>query len=101
MTGLGRVRVGLVGAGQISHFAAAELVRHPQVELWGVAEPHPVRREALADEFGIAARLEQAAQLFAAAELDAVYIATPNVLHAELALAALRAGKHVLLEKPF
>ena len=60
-----------------------------------------VRARAFADRFGIATAHGGYDELVADPEVDAVYIATPHVFHAEQALLAIAAGKHVVVEKPF
>jgi predicted dehydrogenase len=57
--------------------------------------------QAFADEFGIASAYGSYEELVADPEVDAVYIATPHPWHASVALLAIEAGKHVLVEKPF
>lgn len=93
--------VGIIGAGQISHIAADSFARHPRVALRGIADPHQGRAGALAARIGSMAVFSDAEQLLSRQDIDAVYIATPNAFHAPLTTQALRAGKHVLVEKPF
>src|SRR5581483_5270441 len=59
------------------------------------------RRDALADEFGIAGRHAGHEELLAAGDLDLVTVCTMPDTHREIALAAFAAGAHVLCEKPF
>ena len=56
---------------------------------------------AFADEFGIPAAHGSYAELVADPDVDVIYVSTPHPFHAENALLALDAGKHVLMEKPF
>jgi predicted dehydrogenase len=65
-----------------------------------VQDPHLERAKSLADKYGARA-YTSAKELFADKNVDAVYIATPNKFHVPLAIDALNAGKHVILEKPF
>lgn len=95
------VRFGLVGAGKISQFSAEAIRKHPRARLAAVQDLSDTRANALAQEFAIPRVFQTSAELFACEEVDAVYIAAPNKFHAELAIDAMRAGKHVLLEKPF
>ncbi len=95
------LRFGFIGAGRISSSSAKSLSNHERCRLVAVQDLSQERRDALADEFDIKHRFETADQLFACEEVDAVYIAVPNKFHAELTIAAMQAGKHVLLEKPF
>ncbi|WP_374625619.1 Gfo/Idh/MocA family protein [Devosia sp.] len=58
------------------------------------------RRNGLADEFGIERRVERFDDLLAMDDLDIIDICTPPMLHHPMVMAALRAGKHVICEKP-
>jgi predicted dehydrogenase len=98
---MGTVRIGLIGAGGIAEFTARDLLRHDSVNIVAIADPSTARAEALARQFHIPRVHGDAAEVLGRDDVDAVYIAVPNALHAELAQAALAAGKHVLLEKPF
>jgi len=95
----GRVRIALVGLGDIgvrAHLPA--LLREPRVELVALVEPEPGRRAAaarLAPDVPAHARLDDVL-----GEVDAVVLATPAWVTAELARTALAAGAYVLAEKP-
>src|SRR6185295_12709573 len=73
----------------------------PRARVAAASDPSPERLAELAASLGGLRTFSDNEVLLADPELDAVFIATPNVFHAPLALAALRAGKHVLVEKPF
>ncbi len=94
------LRVALVGTGSIARRHAAAAVAHDGAELVAVVNHRPESRAAVAADFGI--RREHAAlgDLLEAGAIDAIVICTPNALHAEQATRALRAGIHVLVEKP-
>jgi predicted dehydrogenase len=94
------IRFGLIGAGGIAEYTAREIASHPEARITAVADPSAERAEALARRFG-ADSVPDAQRLLDRDDIDAVYIAVPNRLHAPLAQQALAAGKHVLLEKPF
>jgi predicted dehydrogenase len=66
----------------------------------GLAEPDPRRREWLARRWGIPLACAGHEELLARAELDALLVCSPNGTHAQVTLAALAAGLHVLVEKP-
>jgi predicted dehydrogenase len=93
--------VGLIGCGRIAQAVHINtLVRFPDVRLIAVAEPDARRRAEAQQRASRAAAYADYADLLAAPGLDAVVVCLPNALHAEAAVAALRNGKHVYLEKP-
>ena len=95
------LRFGVLGAGQISRIGCQELNLHPHARVVAISDPHPERLAELARSLnGVRTFLDNQA-LLDDPDVDAVFIATPNAFHAPLALAALTAGKHVLVEKPF
>jgi predicted dehydrogenase len=95
------IKFGFIGAGQISHSSAASINSHPRATLVAAQDTNAARLKELEAKFGVANTYATAEELFADNNLDAVYIATPNKFHVPLALQALEAGKHVILEKPF
>jgi predicted dehydrogenase len=90
------VRVGVVGAGYFGRIHALKLAAGGRGVLAGVHDPAGDRAAALAGETGAAAMRLDA--LIAAS--DAVVVASPAATHHVVAAAALRAGRHVLVEKP-
>jgi predicted dehydrogenase len=93
------VRLGVIGCGRISqvaHLPAA--AKADGIELTAVCDASPVLSGAVGRRYGVPSFTELEAML--AAGLDAVVVATPDRLHHEHAVAALEAGKHVLVEKP-
>ncbi|MCA1808710.1 MAG: Gfo/Idh/MocA family oxidoreductase, partial [Lentisphaerae bacterium] len=95
------INVGIIGAGQIAKDHCRNIAGHPEARLAAVADISRERREQLRDEFGMDRAYASWQDLLADRELDAVAIALPNSLHAPVTIAALEAGKHVLLDKPF
>jgi predicted dehydrogenase len=95
------LRFGVLGAGQISRAACQEINRHPHARVTAASDPNPERLAELAASLGGLRTFSDNEALLSDPELDAVFIATPNAFHAPLALRALQAGKHVLVEKPF
>ena len=94
------VRVGLVGAGRIGASHANLLARRvPGARLAAVADPRPGVAETLAGPLG-ARGLGDPEALFEDSEIEAVVIAAPSRVHAELVVAAARAGKAIFCEKP-
>lgn len=95
------LRIGIIGAGQISQGACNEINADPRAEVVAIADPSLERCAALADQHGITQRFASGDELINAEGIDAVYVAVPNIFHAPLAKLALEADKHVILDKPF
>lgn len=94
------LRWGILATGWIAHLFTADLLRHG-FTVSAVGSRSAASADRFAEEFGIARRHASYAELINDPDVDIVYIATPHPWHAENAIAALRAGKHVLVEKPF
>jgi predicted dehydrogenase len=91
------LRVGVVGAGGLGQHHVRILRDMPETELRGFAETNDARAEQIARDLGV----PRAASLDALlADVDAVTIVVPTPAHHRVAMAALRQGKHVLIEKP-
>jgi myo-inositol 2-dehydrogenase / D-chiro-inositol 1-dehydrogenase len=96
-----RVRVCVVGAGRAGMVHANNYRRHlVGAELVALVEAEPARSEQAAAELGIEATYPDVRTALDRLEFDAVVITTPTFTHAEIAVAAARAGKHVFCEKP-
>ncbi len=91
------LRAGVVGAGVFGGYHASKYADHPEVQLVGVYDPDDARAAAQAERWGVQS-FSNAAEMFAAC--DAVTVASPAPTHGALAIAALNAGSHVLVEKP-
>jgi D-xylose 1-dehydrogenase (NADP+, D-xylono-1,5-lactone-forming) len=100
MTHSNRFRWGILGLGKIAHQFIRDLRAHGHT-IEAVASRNPARAEAFAQEWGIPHAYGEYAALLANPDLDGVYIALPNSLHVPWTMAAARAGKAVLCEKPF
>ena len=94
------LRWGIAGPGKIADVVAAEFALVPGAELVAVGSRSDERAAAFATRHGIAQAYGSYEELFAA-DLDAIYLATPHAQHTELALAAIAAGKALLIEKSF
>jgi myo-inositol 2-dehydrogenase/D-chiro-inositol 1-dehydrogenase len=91
------LRIGFSGAGFIAGIHADLLASMPDAPLVAVFDPDADQAEAFASKTGARAVPSYEALL---EDVDAVYICSPNLVHAEMAIAALEAGKHVFSEKP-
>ena len=94
------VRLGVIGAGKISQGLVNKLPAD-LLTVTGIADTDLTAAEALAAKLGAAMVYPNADALFASNEIEAVYIATPPNTHMALTLAAIKAGKHVICEKPW
>lgn len=95
------IRYGLIGAGQIAWPASKSINACEDSTVQAATDLSAERLMKLCDENGIPNSYPSAEELLADGSVDAVYIAVPNKFHAPLAIQALEAGKHVMLEKPF
>lgn len=95
------LQIGIIGCGRVAtSFHLPALRRLPEAAVAAIAEIDPPRLDAVGDQFQIARRFTDYRDLIALPDLDVVAICTPTPLHIPMALAALEAGKHVLVEKP-
>lgn len=94
------MKVALFGSGWIQSIHARAVLDHPQGELVAASNWREESLAKLAEKFEIPRTTTDWQELVAADDIDAVVVSTPNVLHAEQTIACLRAGKHVLVEKP-
>ena len=94
-------RWGVIGAGFVARWFMEAATQLPDVVVQAVASARPSSAAAFAQEHAIPHSYPSVTELLAAPDIDVVYVASPNNLHAEHTVAALQAGKHVLVEKPF
>ena len=95
-----RVRIGLLGLGRIADLQCLGYREHPHAELFAVCDLDAARAADRAAAWGATRSYTDPESLFADPEVDAIDICTPHHLHAEQAVAALGARKHVSLQKP-
>jgi 1,5-anhydro-D-fructose reductase (1,5-anhydro-D-mannitol-forming) len=94
------VKWGLIGASTIAREWVIGAIRAKGGEIVSVMSSNEERGAAYAKENGIAKSTTELSELLADGDISAVYISTTNELHCDQAIAAARAGKHVLCEKP-
>lgn len=95
----GRVRIGVLGASAIARRRFLPALMASCAELIAVASRDGGRAREFAGQFGCVAARDYE-ELLRRDDVDAVYVSVPTGLHRQWTLAALRAGKHVLVEKP-
>ena len=94
------IKVGIIGCGKIAQVRhIPEYADRPEVQLTGFFDLNQARAQELAAKYSARAYVSYA-DLLADASIDAVSVCTANQSHAEITIAALKAGKHVLCEKP-
>lgn len=93
------IKIGIIGAGRIARVHTRAVAAHPNATLVVVSDPVEEAGTALAQEYG-ARWTPNAEDVIADPEVDAVIICSPTPFHAEQILAAAKAGKPVLCEKP-
>ena len=92
--------IGIIGCGKIAQVRhIPEYAAHPQAKLWGYYDLNQDRAKELAEQYG-GKVYPSWRDLLADPEIDAVSVCAANNAHAEITIAALEAGKHVLCEKP-
>lgn len=96
-----RIGLGLIGAGDVvQRFWLPALATRPRFRVAAIASPGGRSAAPLAARFGVPQVCDDAEALIALPAVDAVAVCTPPDSHAALGIAALAAGKHVLVEKP-
>ncbi|MGP3536341.1 Gfo/Idh/MocA family protein [Microbacterium sp. RD1] len=97
---MSELRWGILATGGIAHAFTSDL-QTAGLTVSAVGSRSPERAESFARPYGIPRAYGSYEELVADPEVDIVYVATPHPMHADDALLALEAGKHVLVEKAF
>jgi len=95
-----KIKVGIIGAGAVGYAHIQGYQTSGHAEVIGVATRTAEHGKLAAEKFGAEAWYTDYRELLKRDDLDAVSICTPNYLHAQQAIAAAKAGKHILCEKP-
>ena len=95
-----KLRVGVAGAGWPGWQHMRGYQEQGEAEVVSLCDPNTERLHRIADEYGVPRRYASFDEMLEKESLDAVSICTPNAFHAEMAVAAMRAGAHVHCEKP-
>lgn len=95
------MKIGVLGAGGISHATAPAMVALPEVVCYAVASRSLEKAQKFAEKFGFQKAYGSYEEMLADPEVELVYVATPHSHHYEHMMLCLRSGKHVLCEKAF
>ena len=94
------LRMGILGCANIAKQFVRDVAQSPSIAIEAVASRDLAKANEFAKTFGIPSCYGSYESLLSDAALDAIYIPLPNSMHAEWAIRAMQAGKHVLCEKP-
>ena len=94
-----KIRVAIVGLGFGAEFIPIYQL-HPDAEMYAICQRNPEKMKAVGDYFGVERRIPEFADLLKDPNVDLVHINTPIPDHAWMAIAALKAGKHVMSTVP-
>lgn len=94
------IRVAVIGTGAIGLDHIQSFQAHPAARVVAIAEVSPERGQAAAKKYSVPLVVRDYRELLARDDIDVISIALPNYLHVPVALEAVRAGKHVMLDKP-
>ncbi len=97
---MSQLKVGIIGTGSISHEHLDAYHKLNNVEVYAICDMQKARAEQVAANYQAEYVFEDYNEMLQLEELDAVSICTWNYTHAAITIAALEAGKHVLVEKP-
>ena len=95
-----KTRIGIIGVGNISEIHIQSYLNDPRVELYAFCDIDPVILAQKGEKYGVKRLYTDLDEMLALPELEGVSVCTWNCAHAECTIKALRAGKHVLCEKP-
>ncbi len=97
---MSKIKVGVIGVGNISNEHIQGYLRNPDVELYAFCDINETQLKKQGEKYGVTRLYTDMNDLLALPEIDAVSVCTWNAAHAPCTIAALNAGKHVLCEKP-
>lgn len=95
-----KMKIGVIGAGSISGVHLEAYHNNPEVEIYAICDLNEERAKAKAEKYGASKVFTDYNELLALPEIEAVSVCTWNNSHAPISIAALNAGKNVLVEKP-
>ena len=99
MTAVATLGVGIIGASRVAPEHARAVVSDARTRLVAIADPDTARAERVAEQYGCEV-LSDYRDLLKRSDVSIVMLGLPNDLHAPIGIEALKAGKHVFVEKP-
>jgi len=96
-----KLKVGVVGCGFISNYHIPGLLSVEEIDLVAVCDNDEEKARTTAEKYQIPTYYGDTNELFKSNNIEAVLILTPNYTHHDLAIAASRKGKHIMVQKPF
>ena len=98
---MAKIKVGVIGCGTIANSAhIPAYLKNEEAEIRYFCDIIPERAEKAVKDYGCGVAVTDYHDVINDPEIDAVSVCTPNKAHSEITIAALKAGKHVLCEKP-
>lgn len=96
---MNKIRLGIIGLGGIAGRIIPTFLKHPKTDLRGGFDIDAARMRRIKNSYGII-MANNAEELINHENIDAIYLAVPPKLHHDFAIKIMRAGKHILCEKP-
>lgn len=97
---MNKLKIAIIGVGNIAEVHMEAYRKNPNVEIYALCDCNPQRLAEMGEKYGISKCFTDLSEMLALPEIDAVSVCTWNAAHAPCTIAALKAGKHVLCEKP-
>ena len=95
------MKIGIIGCGNIANsFHIPSYLNNEKVEIKYFCDVDLKKAQAAVEKYGCGVAVEDYHEVLADPEVVAVSVCTPNLMHSQIAIAAMKAGKHVLCEKP-
>lgn len=95
-----KIKIGIIGSGNISINHIESYMNNPYAEVYAICDINPDKLEEKKEKYGITRVFNSCEEMLKLEEIDAVSVCTWNSAHKDCTIAALKAGKHVLCEKP-
>lgn len=94
------MKVAVIGCGNISKRHIPSYINNPDAEIKYFCDIIPERAQKAVEDYGCGIAVADYKEVLSDSEVEAISVCTPNHVHAEISIAAMKAGKHVLCEKP-